>query len=313
MLVIGGLGFIGHHVVRGLEALGHEVTITDIQTDYGIVPLQEHKRIIEYRRNQINAQVYTIDVRDSASIDWLYRKLSPELVIHLAALPRQRIVQREPYLASGVIVGGMLNLLSAHSKHTPRSKLTYVSTSMVYGDTLGWIHEGMLALPSCNYAILKHTCESLLKSSGIPHTVIRPTAVYGEGDIEDRVISRFLGNAMRAEPLEVRGQDTLLSFTHVDDCAQGIIMATLDEGRTINNTYNIAYDGEPYTLLTAAKLAVACVGSGSVSLVDAEQGYPVSKRLSVDKAREHFNFSPTIDLKTGMFRYYDWLTSIGTK
>jgi nucleoside-diphosphate-sugar epimerase len=70
------------------------------------------------------------------------------------------------------------------------------------------------------------------------YTIIRPSAVYGEWDVEDRVVSKFMTMAMRGETLKVKGADEVLDFTYVEDTAQGIVLAaTLD--RANSQIYNI--------------------------------------------------------------------------
>jgi nucleoside-diphosphate-sugar epimerase len=114
-------------------------------------------------------------------------------------------------------------------------------------------------------------------------------------------------SAIRGETLDVHGKDTVLSFTHVEDCANGIILAATSQ-MAENNIYNIAYEGEPYSLLTAAKIAIACASNGSIKILDPELGYPKTKRLAIARASFDLRFEPVIDLKTGLYRYYDWLT-----
>ena len=75
ILVTGGLGFIGHNVVKKLEAQGHNVVITDIRTTYGIVPQAELDYLIEQRLKTIQTkEIYRIDIADHDGIDFLLRK-----------------------------------------------------------------------------------------------------------------------------------------------------------------------------------------------------------------------------------------------
>ena len=75
ILVTGGLGFIGHNVAARLEAQGHEVIITDIRTNYGIIPASEIEYLIAERRKKIKTdRIYGIDISDYDSIDWLVRE-----------------------------------------------------------------------------------------------------------------------------------------------------------------------------------------------------------------------------------------------
>ena len=134
ILVTGGLGLIGHNVVARLEALGHTVIITDIQTNYGIVPQDELDYLMSERRKKITTkEIYRIDIADEEGIDFLMRKFNPDTVIHMASFPRQKVVNANPQLGSRAMSEGLLNLLENAKKHQVK-KFLYISSSMVYGD-----------------------------------------------------------------------------------------------------------------------------------------------------------------------------------
>ena len=87
ILVTGGLGLIGHHVVQLLENLGHDVIITDTQTNYGIIPQDEIDYLMKERKKKIKkALIYKFDICDQRNLDWLFasHKLSnPSLITRL--------------------------------------------------------------------------------------------------------------------------------------------------------------------------------------------------------------------------------------
>ena len=137
------------------------------------------------------------------------------------------------------------------------------------------------------------------------HTIIRPSAVYGELDVEDRVISKFILTAMRGGTLKVNGINETLDFTYVGDAADGIVAATLSENAN-NKTYNIT-KSHSKTLHEAAKLAIAIVGSGTIEVRDKDADFPSRGALNIDAARADFGFDPKIDIEEGFQRYYAWL------
>ena len=130
--------------------------------------------------------------------------------------------------------------------------------------------------------------------------------VYGEHDVEDRVISKFLTKALRGETLKINGADEVLDFTHVDDVAQGIVQAAFSS-RALNEIYNITRS-EPteYTLLKAAETIINLVGSGAVQVADRDLEFPRRGKLSIDAAYSDFGFDPQIDFQQGIKRYYEW-------
>jgi UDP-glucose 4-epimerase len=110
---------------------------------------------------------------------------------------------------------------------------------MVYGDFKDDVTEDAECQPQGQYGILKLAGEWFVKDyarrTNLAYTIIRPSAVYGPLDVEDRVISKFILNAMRGIPLKVNGAGETLDFTYVDDAADGIVAAALSD-RTDNKT-----------------------------------------------------------------------------
>jgi nucleoside-diphosphate-sugar epimerase len=314
ILVTGGLGFIGHNVVAELEAQGHTCVITDTQTTYGIVPQAELDYLIAERRTKIKTdRIYRIDITDHDGIDWLIREHRPSMVIHLASFPRQKVVNANPQWGSRSMSEGLLNLLEASSQHQVQ-KFVYVSSSMVYGnfeDTIGiGVMESHPTNPIGQYGIMKLAGEWLVRDytrrTDMMHTIIRPSAVYGPLDVEDRVVSKFLLSAQRNQILNVNGGNECLDFTYVDDAARGIANATVSDN-TSNTTYNITR-GHARSLLEAAKLSVAIAGQGHVQINMPDTNFPTRGQLNIQRAQLDFEYAPQVNIEQGFKLYYDWLT-----
>ena len=311
ILVTGGLGFIGHNVVSRLETQGHRVIITDIQTNYDLVPQAELDYLIAERRKKISTdRIFRIDIADQAGIDWLVAKHQPDTIIHTASFPRQKVVNANPQLGSRAMSEGLLNLLEASKKHHV-GKFLYISSSMVYGDFEDDVTENAECRPQGQYGIMKLAGEWLVRdytrSSGIAHTLIRPSAVYGPLDVEDRVIAKFMLTAMRGGTLKVNGAVETLDFTYVDDVAVGIVAAALSEN-TNNKTYNITKN-HSRSLLDAAKLTVKIVGRGTIEVRDRDADFPSRGALNIDAARRDFDYFPQVDVEEGFQAYYEWLSN----
>jgi len=308
IVVTGGLGLIGHNVVRKLENQGHDVVVVDTRTNYGIIPQSEINYLISERLKIIKTdRLYTIDITDVSGIDWLFQKHKPELVIHLASFPRQKVVNANPCLGSRTMSEGLLNLLENCKKHKVQ-RFFYASSSMVYGDFQDYVTEDSICRPQGQYGIMKLAGEWLIKDyqkHGIDYTIFRPSAVYGPLDVEDRVISKFLLTAMRGGVLKVNGVSETLDFTYVDDAANGIVDAVQVES-TKNKIYNIT-KSHSKTLLSAAELAVKLVGKGTIEIRDKDADFPSRGALDITAARNDFNFSPKVDIEEGFEIYYDWI------
>ena len=132
-LVTGGAGFIGHNVVRLLEQQGHECIVIDTCTDYGFIPKEELTYLTDNRLKRINAQVRKIDIREGVFVDTIFKTYKPEVIIHMASFPRQKVVEQNPLLASDVMSNGLINLLEKSKTYNVK-KFVYISSSMVYGD-----------------------------------------------------------------------------------------------------------------------------------------------------------------------------------
>ena len=314
ILVTGGLGFIGHGVVNLLEAQGHTVVITDTQTNYGIIPRDELESLIAERRQYIKTdRIYRVDVADQAGMTWMLRKHNIDTVVHLASFPRQKVVNANPTLGSRTMSEGLLSLLEACRDQV--NKFVYVSSSMVYGDFREENFDGISESAHCNpigqYGIMKLAGEWLVKDyaarTGMKYTILRPSAVYGPGDVEDRVVSRFLLTAMRGGEIQVNGSTEYLDFTYIDDAAQGIALASVTAD-TDSRTYNITR-GHSRSLAEAAKLAVSIAGQGTIRINPRDSSFPSRGQLNILQARHDFNFTPKIDLEQGLENYFQWLNN----
>jgi nucleoside-diphosphate-sugar epimerase len=312
ILVTGGLGLIGHNVVAKLEELGHEPVILDTKTGYNQTPHAHLHYLLESRSKKIKTNhVYTFDIvpkGDINWIDWLMKKHEIEMVIHLASYPRQKLVNIDPIAASRVMIEGLINVLKT-SKQNGIKKFVFISSSMVYGDFKDDVKEDVICKPQGQYGILKLAGEMLVKdycrASDLKYTIIRPSAVYGPLDVEDRVVAKFILNAMADGVLKVNGANESLDFTYVDDAAQGIVNAALSDN-TNNKTYNIT-KSHSYTLLNAANLAIKIVGKGSVEVKEKDLDFPSRGALNIDAAKNDFGYDPKIDVEEGFENYYKWL------
>jgi nucleoside-diphosphate-sugar epimerase len=308
-LVTGGAGFIGHNVVRILEQQGHECIVIDTCTDYGFIPKEELTYLIDNRLNRIDARIRKIDIREGTFVDTIFKTYEPDVVIHMASFPRQKVVEQNPLLASDVMSNGLINLLEKSKKYAVK-KFVYISSSMVYGDFDTDVLEAHPCKPQGQYGIMKLMGEKLVEDyhrlGAFDYTIIRPSAVYGEWDVEDRVVSKFMTMAMRGETLKVKGADEVLDFTYVEDTAQGIVLAaTLD--RANSQIYNITRsDDKQYTLKDAAELAIKIAGKGDLIVADRDLSFPKRGRLSIMKAQRDLGYSPQVGVEEGFQRYYDW-------
>jgi len=312
ILITGGLGLIGHNVVKRLKD-NHDLLIVDNMTNYGIIPeeqmnylFNERLQKIETPRDPLNIRV--VDIADRQVMRSIFKDFNPEIVMHLASFPRQKVVNANPQLGSKTMSEGLLNLCEL-SQEFKVKKFLYISSSMVYGEFTHCIREDEPCYPEGQYGIMKLAGEWLVKDyarrNAFSYTIIRPSAVYGEFDVEDRVISKFLLTAMRGGTLKVNGIKEVLDFTYVEDAADGIVAATLSEN-TKNKTYNIT-KSHSVSLYDAAEMAVKLAGKGNIEVRDKDADFPSRGALDITAARRDFGYDPKVDVQEGFEKYYFWL------
>lgn len=310
-MVTGGLGLIGHNVVRRLMDRGEETAIMDIRTNYGIIPQAEIDYLMAERLKKINDHpVYNTDIVNAGPVDFVIGQEKPNVIIHCASFPRQKVVNANPAWGADVMMRGLINLLESAKSHGVE-RFVYISSSMVYGDFEDDVLEDDECRPQGQYGIMKLAGEALVKDyarkTNMEYVIIRPSAVYGPLDVEDRVVAKFMLTAMRGGTLRVNGASETLDFTYVDDAADGIVAgATRIMAR--NNTYNIT-KSHSVSLLDAAERIVALVGRGQIECQDKDADFPSRGALNIDRARTILGYDPKVDVDEGFQRYHDWLTN----
>jgi UDP-glucose 4-epimerase len=309
ILVTGGLGLIGHNVVAQLEAKDHEVVITDTRTNYGIIDQNELNYLMAERLKKIRTdRIYHIDIANAESFDWLVEQHQPNVIIHMASFPRQKVVNANPAWGAQVMMEGLINICESAKKHGVE-RVVYISSSMVYGNFTDDVSEDDLCRPQGQYGIMKLAGEHLVKDytrrGCFDHVILRPSAVYGPLDVEDRVVSKFMLAAMQDRVLKVNGANETLDFTYVDDAADGIVAAAILPNAA-NQTFNIT-KSHSVSLLQAANMIVRIVGKGSIELHDKDADFPSRGALNIDRARAVLGYDPKIDVEEGFENYYVWL------
>ena len=309
ILVTGGFGLIGHNVVRQLQQQRHHVAIVDNKTNYGTVPADEMKYLFDEREARMLADtpLYLAHIQDMESMRLTFSREQPDVVIHMASFPRQKVVNNNPVMASSTMMSGMMTLLELSRQHQVQ-RFIYVSSSMVYGPFQDDITEDHECRPQGQYGIMKLAGEWLLRDysrrCGFEHVIVRPSAVYGPLDVRDRVISQFMLAARRDETLRVRGAQECLDLTFVDDAAMGIVNAVTAPAAA-NRTYNITRS-HSWSLLDAAELACRIAGAGRIEVEDRDPDFPSRGSLNIDRARRDLGFDPKIDAEQGFRIYNEW-------
>jgi len=308
ILITGGLGFIGHHLIEHLYNLGYQAIGIDSATDYDVSDSSTIETLISSRLESIpdNINIYKTDINYYSELSNIFENESFDTVIHLASFPRQKTVEKNPSLAARTMIEGTINVLRASSN---ANRFIFISSSMVYGDFNGSVDEESPCNPKGQYGILKLAGENLVKDwsrgNNIPYTIIRPSAVYGSRDIDDRIVPKFLNAAVKNQTLNVNGKDESIDFTHVDDLVDGIALA-VESKQAKNQTFNMTR-GSARTIYDAAEIAVGLASTGRISVNEPDSSYPSRGTLDISKAKDILHYNPSIDIESGFEKTYQWL------
>lgn len=305
VLITGGQGFIGHSLICLFEKLGLSTYSVDM-----CIHNEKYKKLYDLRTNKFkNTQVYHSDINDLYLLDDIFNEVKPDFVVHCAGPNRQHEFVNHLNFSAKTMIEGLLNVLECSVKHKV-NKLIYLSSSMVYGNFVDFVKEDDICEPIGHYGILKLNAERLVRDytrvHNLKHVIVRPSAVYGPYDTNDRVIGKFFTQAFNNDPIVINGYNERLDFTYVSDLAEGIVKATLDCVK--NKTYNLT-KGESFSLQEAAKIIIENVGSGSITHVDKDINMPSRGALSIIKARQDFGYAPNVSLWQGLKQYYEWISN----
>ncbi len=302
-LVAGGCGFIGHRVVASLRALGREVAIIDNRSNYGVYERIRHEQNLRSREPHLaGARIHEASILDHERVRTICADFRPDLIIHLASVPVASVAVQQPLQTAREIVEGTASLLEA-ARVSGVQRYVYVSSSMTYGDFLhDLIPETHPQQPREPYGALKLAAEHLVRTytsvHGLPHVIIRPTAVYGPTGNDGFVLTRFARAARAGERVRVLGPETRLDFTFVDDAARGITLASISP-EAMNETFNIS-TGCARSLLDAAQYLKSREPHLEIEILPADPLYPRRGALSIEKARRLLAYEPRYTLERGL-------------
>jgi UDP-glucose 4-epimerase len=313
ILITGGKGFIGSNIVERL-CNDHRVTVLDNSDGYGILDKEELNKLYKWRqRNWNNVTVLDGDVTDSLACLRAFN-IRPDVVIHLAAYPRAKIVNDDPCTGVPKIINGTTNLLW-HSLKFAVKKFVYISSSMVYGDFKDGTSEGSSTKPKNIYGEAKLAGERLTKlfntQNNLNYVICRPSGVYGPGDMPDRVVSKFFDKAMNNNDITLHNGSNRVDFTYVDDAVDGIIRSALSS--VANISFNITA-GNATSLQTLADEIIKITNSESeINDIGNHELYPMRGTLDISRAKSLLDYEPKTTLQEGLKKYYEWLQQYTNK
>ena len=329
IMLIGGGGFIGHHLSLDLRKKEAKVMVVDNLQINNIVHMlssedfDTNKRglyinfIIERFKlmREAGVEFANIDARDLNSLNDIYMTYKPTKIIHLAAISSAVIANKKPSLAYDIQINSLRNVLDICKNHKGlTNQVVFMSSSTVYGDFLGKsVTEKTRPAPRGVYANGKYIGERMMREAktlfDLDYTIIRPSALYGIRCISGRVSQKFVENALSGKPLLLEGGGSgMLDFTHIDDLTEGIVRSLVyKEG--LSKTFNITF-GNARNISELVDIIKAKIPSTVIKEVPKANDKPIRGTLEIDRAKDLLNFVPKKPLEIGYSEYVDWYIDI---
>ena len=297
VLVTGGAGFIGSHLVERLVSEGHEVSVLDSFTTGKRQNLDPFRGRITIHEN---------DVRDSAAVDRAVEGC--ELVFHEAAVVSVPYSVEHPQETHDVNIQGTLNVLLAARKSGVR-RVVFASSAAVYGEepTLPK-SETMVPEPISPYGVEKLTAEHYLRTFarlyGVETVALRYFNVFGPrqdpASPYSGVISVFVRRLLSRQPISIFGDgQQSRDFVNVADVVQANLLAAHAPAAS-GHVYNVAR-GDRTTLLELATTLGRVVGTAVAPTLAPERAGDIRhSQATIERARRELGYEPRVDLETGL-------------
>lgn len=291
VLVTGGSGFIGSHVVDKLKERGLEIRVYD-----GVIPVYR-KDIEFYQGSILDVSALSLAIKDV------------DVIFHLAAVADVKDVYNDPHYAESVNVRGTANVLEAARKSSVK-RVVYGSTTWVYSDAVAnEVNEATpLHAPSHFYTATKlaaeYYCQSYSNLYGIETTILRYGIPYGPRAREGAVIPIFVKKALNGEPITIAGDGLQFrKFVYVEDLAEGNVLALKSLAK--NKIYNI--DGkEKVTIKQIAETIKKILGNVKIEYTPARPGDFPGKEVSSELAKKELGWEAKTSFEDGVRKYIKW-------
>ena len=313
-LVTGGLGFVGSYIAKDLidNKIVDKVICLDSFVNYVNVT---DKNFLDYRKTRLEDFSNEIivergDAKFYGVISNLIEKYRPKYIFHLASLPLAKIdnLNVEAFESSVTATSNIIQICSSIKGYKPE-RFIYTSSSMVYGN----FQENEVTEESkCNpieiYGSAKLSGEIATKGLcnyfKIPWTIVRPSAVFGPTDMNNRISQLIIDKALQKETINIYGKDEKLDFTYVKNLSLGFVsVATHKNG--INQIFNIT-NGKAHTLVQFLEEVKRYIPDVNYVIKERDESRPIRGTLSNEKIHNLINFKPPFTFEEGVREYVNY-------
>lgn len=307
ILVTGGAGFIGSHLVERLLVEGHEVCVFDEFNDFYDPAIKRANLSAVLDR----IHLVVADLRDAAAVNRAFLEFKPDTVVHLAARAgvRPSIEEPELYINSNVI--GTFHVLDASKKHGVK-RFLFASSSSVYGvnEKVPFAEDDLISRTISPYAATKlageQLCSNYAHLYGIQTVCLRFFTVYGPRQRPDLAISKFTRLIDEGRPIDRFGDGlTSRDYTYVDDIIQGLIGA-LRYDRKDFEIFNLG-GTETVTLNELIGAVEEALGKrAKINVMPEQPGDVPRTNADITKARAMLGYDPKTSVRHGVEKYVGW-------
>ena len=308
ILVTGGAGFVGSHLVDALYARGDTVPVIDNFNDF------YDPRIKRANLANTPVQIYSTDICDGDEVNKIIQKERPDVIVHLAARAGVRPSVQYPELYLKTNIFGTFNLLEA-ARNCGVEKFVFASSSSVYGATcdLPFREDQVLVQTLSPYASSKlageHLCSNYSYLYKMKVVCLRFFTVYGPRQRPDLSIHKFTRLISQGKPIEVYGDGTARrDFTFIDDTVQGVLGAIDFEG----SPFEIFNLGENQTVELREMIRLVEKALGKSAIIEYRPPVPgdmPQTYADISKAARLLNYRPTTLIEKGIPLFVDWFRS----
>lgn len=305
IIVTGGAGFIGSHLIRRLLRENHEIHVVDCLHPYYS---PDRKRLhLEQIKKFGDYHFYNLNLLDREGTISLIKMISPEIVIHLAALPGVAYSIDKPMEYVDYDIKATINVLEGAGQ-AGVSKLIFASSSSVYGNREGPFREDMANGKVISpYAAAKYSAESFCHVYkdlfGFQMNVLRFFTVFGPWGRPDMAIGLFIKKLMNGDDIHIFGTGSARDYTYIDDIVDGIYLTMLN--CTASETFNIG-SGRTVCMETLLSELKVYFPTMSIKWEGTRKGDVDKTWADITKARNLLGFSPKIAFKKGLEETVKW-------
>lgn len=326
ILVTGVAGFIGMHSAKKLLDGGHEIIGIDNLNDYYDVTLKEDR--LKTLEGYKNFKFLKLDIKDQKDVLDLFKKESPERVLHLAAQAGVRYSIQNPYVYIDSNIQGFINILEG-CRAIKTEHLVFASSSSVYGGNtkVPFSEHDNVDHPVSLYAATKKANELMAHTYShlyqIPTTGLRFFTVYGPWGRPDMSPMLFTKAILADEPIQVFNHgDMMRDFTYIDDIVASV-NETLFKTATPNSNFDAHHpdpatshapyrifnigNSQPVPLMQFIETIEDALGKKAIKKMMGMQAGDVKVTSADTSELNHWvNFKPNTSIKEGVKRFVDW-------